>query len=307
MMHKLMITGVPIIFGIFTLGIIQGCSADDPIEYGEINLVATVPENGGIISTTGELRLFFDSPPHSVTVNGKAARIEGNTATVKIRKFPNLIPGTDRTLSVEWRNPGESVAGTKTISFTVVKPATEVVVDPLGGTVQQGGAKFTLRFDAEIMAAWVNDTPAKGSGRNWTVWPILPYGPVVLNIKWINRDGSAGAMEVGPYEVADISFAPPSLTTGTVTDGDIDVDPVPINADGFQFDFDEDVTGAIKLTDEAGNDLNWIGNVAGTTAKLTPVAGQELAHNTIYRIEIDVADGRGEKYVQLITFVTKPK
>ena len=307
-MHRLLRASILITFGMLILGIFTGCGDEDPTAYDEINLIATVPEDGGIISTTGELRLFFDSPPQSVSVNGKAARIKGNTATAQIRRFPNLIPGTDRTLSIEWRNLGDSVAGTKTIRLTVVKRATRVMVDPLGGVVQQGGAEFTLKFDAEVRAAWVNDTPATGSGRNWTVWSILPYGYVVLNIEWINRDGSAGAMEVGPYEAATGHPDEPVIRGGgTVTDGETDVDPAPINASGFWFGFDQDVTGTIKLTDEAGADLNWIGWVEGSKATLVPIAGQELLNATTYRIEIDIQNGHGMRTQARITFVTKPK
>ena len=92
-----------------------------------------------------------------------------------------------------------------------------------------------------------------------------------------------------------------------MADGDADVDPAPINAAGFRFDFDEAITGTIKLTDEAGVDLNWIGNVGGQTATLTPVAGQELVNETIYKIEIDVQDGAGNRTQWTITFATKLK
>ena len=79
------------------------------------------------------------------------------------------------------------------------------------------------------------------------------------------------------------------------------------NAGGFRFDFDESITGTINLTDEAGANLNWIANVAGQTATLTPVAGQELVNETIYKIEIDVRDGADNALRTTITFVTKPK
>ena len=85
---------------------------------------------------------------------------------------------------------------------------------------------------------------------------------------------------VGPYTVSDPDVTAPAIASGTVADGDADVDPAPINAGGFRFDFDEAVTGSVKLTDEAGADLNWIANVGGQTATLTAVAGQELANET---------------------------
>ena len=61
------------------------------------------------------------------------------------------------------------------------------------------------------------------------------------------------------------------------------------------------------ITDEAGVDLNWVATVAGQTATLTAVAGQEMVNETTYKIEIDVQDGSGHPLQTTITFVTKPK
>ena len=196
--------------------------------------------------------------------------------------------------------------------------ATEVVIDPPPRASTDGVAyyippntTFTLTFNEGVIAVIVNDTPASGSGLNWkwSAQPVLPYGSVTLKIMWTNRDGSGGFATSGPYEVADNGgwgWAP-TITSSTVNDGDADVDPAPINADGFRFDFDERITGTVKLTDEAGADLDWIANVAGQTATLTAVAGQELVNETTYKIEIDVKDGVGNQLKGTITFVTKPK
>ena len=168
--------------------------------------------------------------------------------------------------------------------------------------------EFRLSFDQEVAAAWLNDTPAEGSGLNWKVSPLLRVGQgQTLNIKWVNQDGSTGAMKVGPYLILDVHGEPPVITSGTVADGAVDVDPAPINATGFRFDLNEAIAGTIKLTDEAGIDLNWIATVAGSTATLTAVAGQELVNETTYKIEIDVRDGANQHLKVTITFVTKPK
>ena len=47
--------------------------------------------------------------------------------------------------------------------------------------------------------------------------------------------------------------------------------------------------------------------MAGQTATLTLIAGQELVNETTYKIEIDVKDGVGNQLQGTITFVTKPK
>ena len=107
--------------------------------------------------------------------------------------------------------------------------------------------------------------------------------------------------------VGDIDIDSPMIVKGTVEDGSPFVDPVPINVSGLQFEFNEAVSGSLKLTDEAGVDLNWLGTVAGRTATLTPVAGQEMDYETIYKVEIDVMDGVGNSSLITITFVTIPR
>ena len=186
-------------------------------------------------------------------------------------------------------------------------PATSVTVDPAGGATVPSNQQFSLTFDQGVTAATVNGAAATGSGLNWTASPALAEGSATLNVEWTNRDGSTGSQAVGPYTVSDPDVTAPGIASGTVADGDADVDPAPINAGGFRFDFDEAVTGSVKLTDEAGADLNWIANVGGQTATLTAVAGQELANETTYKVEIDVQDGAGNKTTTTLTFVTKPK
>ena len=187
--------------------------------------------------------------------------------------------------------------------------ATTVEVDPPPGFDHTpSNTLFALTFDQEVAAAWLNDTPAVGSGLNWKVAPRLWVGVgQTLNIKWVNQDGSTGAMKVGPYLILDVHNGVPAITSGTVADGAADVDPGPINVGGFRFDFDERITGTVKLTDEAGADFNWIANVAGQTATLTAVAGQELVNETTYKIEIDVQGAAGNQLKATITFVTRPK
>ena len=182
------------------------------------------------------------------------------------------------------------------------------VVDPSpGGAPIPPNTQFSLTFEQAVDAVAVNGIAATGSGRNWTASPTLLQGDgQTLNVTWTNRDGSSGSQAVGPYTVRVPDTTPPRITSGTVADGTVDVDPAPLNA-GIRFDFDEPVTGTIKLTDEAGADLNWIANVAGQTAVLTPVAGQELVNETTYKIKIDVHDGAGNPLQTTITFVTKPK
>ena len=192
-----------------------------------------------------------------------------------------------------------------------VKPprATRVEVDPAPGAGRiPTTTEFTLTFDEQVKEVTVNGIPARGSGTVWKTYLPLEEGPgQTLRIKWVNQDGSMGNKDVGPYEFLIGHGEPPVITGGSVIDGLTDVDPAPINAAGIEITFDEDITGSIKLTDEAGNDLNWIGSVAGMTTTLTPIAGQELVNGTTYKIEIKVQDGSGNQTQATITFVTKPK
>ena len=169
--------------------------------------------------------------------------------------------------------------------------------------------QFVLDLYVGVAAVNVNNIPATGAGRNWMVMPGLEVGTARLNIEWINRDGSRDATTIGPYVVVagPDALESPAFTHGTVRNGEADVDPAPINANGLLFVFNEPVMGAIKLTDEACADLNWTGTVDDRTAALTPVAGQELVNNTVYKVEIDVQDGGGNRFRATITFVTKPK
>ena len=97
--------------------------------------------------------------------------------------------------------------------------------------------QFTLSFDEGITAVMVNETPATGAGRDWTVIPGLEVGTARLNIEWINRDGSRGATTIGPYVVlaGPEALESPAITRGTVRNGEANVNPAPINASGLLF------------------------------------------------------------------------
>ena len=129
----------------------------------------------------------------------------------------------------------------------------------------------------------------------------------------INSDGTVNILDlvfVAQHfgsTARDLDINPPMIVEGTVEDGSPFVDPVPINTSGLQFEFNEAVSGSLKLTDKAaGVDLNWLGTVAGRTATLTPVAGQEMDYQTVYKVEIDVMDGADNLSLITITFATIP-
>ena len=193
----------------------------------------------------------------------------------------------------------------------ITSPTITVMVDPPPGSdIDVDRTEFTLRFSQEVVAVTVNGATATGSGQNWSVWSYnlsLEWeAGQVLEIEWKTRDGSTFSQSVGPYTVWIVEALLPEITSGIVIDGTVDVDPAVMNA-GIRFDFSKPITGTIKITDEAGIDLNWTAVVADQTATLTAVAGQELVNGTTYKIEIDVQDGNGNQLQVTITFVTKPK
>ena len=293
----------------FFICIISGCGDDSTTKYGEIQLLGTTPEDGGTISVSGELEMVFDGPIGGVTVDGmRSTIIADQIASMQIADLGEVTPGTRKTVTISWVNLDYSFVGTRTISFTLTPaPATTVEVDPPGGIIRSNTG-FTLTFDQPVRAVAVNDRDAVGSARNWKVSPPLWQGSGSLDIIWVNLDGSRHTITVGPYTVEDNGGgSPPEITSWTVADGATDVDPVAINAGGIRINFTEPVAGTIKLTDEAGVDLNWISNVAGQTATLTAVAGRELVNETTYKIEIDVRDCVGHRLQVTITFVTKPE
>ena len=305
-MHRLLGAGILITYVMLGICIISGCGDDN-----EIKLLATIPEDGGTVSVSGELKMVFDGFPTSVTVDGKEATIVDNTAIIQIADLFDGGTGSEKTVVISWADPGRSFIGTQTITLTLgsVAEATRVVVyPPPGGDYVPTDTEFTLTFNQKVVAVWVNDVHARGSGNRWQVANVLEQGVGQdLDINWLNRHCTGYSQVVGPYSVVDFQPGPPAITHGTVFDWESDVDPAPINLHGFWFDFNEAVTGTVKLTDEAGVDLNWIGIVRDKTAILAAVAGQELVNETTYKIEIDVQDGGGNPLQRTITFVTKPK
>ena len=223
---------------------------------------------------------------------------------------PEMVTDPLQSDDTDPSNPTTRRATPPRIDDAPPQPVLPFNVTPAPGAEIPPNTEFSLTFDQgavgvkDVVAVTVNGVAATGSGLNWIVSLTLQEGEVLtLNVGWTNRDGSPGATVTGPYTVK-VPGTPPRITRWPVADGDADVDPVPINQGGLRFDFDEPVTGTIKLTDEAGADLNWIATVAGRTATLTPIAGQELVNETTYKIEINVQDAKGNRFRATITFVT---
>ena len=166
---------------------------------------------------------------------------------------------------------------------------------PASGKDAAESLPLVLYFDKEPRAVTVNGTAARVRG-NTASWcfpnPTQQLGNQLFHIKWTNPDGSPN---VGAYirlRVVIASFSEPSITTGSVFDGDADVDPDPLNRDGIRYDFDEPVIGLkTKLLTEAGEDLGWEVVWNDQTVIFRPGANGKLLENgRRYMIQIVVAE-----------------
>ena len=131
--------------------------------------------------------------------------------------------------------------------------------------------------------------------------PFTP-GPLPLTITWADGTQTLNFIVRGPC------CEPPTVTGGTVKDGDTDVDPELINTDGkIVILFSEEVSGNIALQTESGDDVGWIGKVEGSKGTLELVKGRELVNETVYVIAGKISDAKDNQIDIKITFVTKGK
>ena len=96
----------------------------------------------------------------------------------------------------------------------------------------------------------------------------------------------------------------PSATKMNVTDGEKEANLEVLNRDGIIIEFDENIaSSSLKLTYEDGTDLSWESTVKDNSVTLTPIAGQELVHETSYVVRGTVRDGVGNETNLLLTFI----
>ena len=172
---------------------------------------------------------------------------------------------------------------------------------PPGGEIAANGT-ITVTFDNTPTDVTVNRGTVTVNGKTATIaGPFIP-GPLALTITW------ADGIQTLNYTVVAPCCSPPHILGGTVIDGDTDVDPEGINSDGIIIiEFTEEVTGNIALQTEAGDNVGWIGKVAGIRGTLELVKGRELVNETVYVIVGRITDTEGNQMDIEITFVTKGK
>ena len=175
--------------------------------------------------------------------------------------------------------------------------------NPAGGSEIAANATITLNFSSDPGDVTSSAGVVGGGGKTRTITGPFAEGALTLNISWTNGDGSTSLS----YTVKAADNEAPTVTGGTVKDGDEDVDPEPINSDGISIDFSEDVSGNIALQTEAGDDVGWIGKVEGNKGTLEPVAGKEIGNETTYVVKGKVSDAAGNETEVTVTFTTKGK
>ena len=177
-----------------------------------------------------------------------------------------------------------------------------VSANPPAGSTIAANASITLTFDNAPADVTVSPGTAAPSGKNVTVSGPFTPGPLSLAVSW--ADGSTTLT----YTVTAPDTDAPTVTGGTVSDGDKDVDPEGINTDAkIEITFSEEVTGNIALQTDAGEDVGWLGKVDGTTGTLELVKGKEIGNETTYVIAGKVSDAAGNSTDVKVTFVTKGK
>ncbi len=181
-------------------------------------------------------------------------------------------------------------------------PANFVSAAPPSGSEIAANASITLTFDNAPADVTSSAGVATAAGKNVTVAGPFTPGPLSLTITW--ADGT----QTLTYTVTAPDTTAPTVTGGTVSDGDKDVDPEAINTDAkIEITFSEEVTGNIALQTEAGDDVGWLGSVDGTTGTLELVKGKEIGNETTYVIAGKVSDAAGNSLDVSVTFVTKGK
>ena len=160
---------------------------------------------------------------------------------------------------------------------------------------------ITVTFDQDPGDVTASAGTVAGGGKTRTITGPFAAGALTLTISWTNGDG----IFTLNYTVDNTA---PTVTGGTVFDGDEDVEPEAINGDGkIEITFSEEVSGNIALQIEGGDDVGWIGKVEGAKGILELVKGKEIGNETTYVIAGKVTDAAGNETEVHITFTTKGK
>ena len=246
------------------------------------------PATGEDITPNDSITLMFDHPPEDVKVNEGVATITDNTVTITGPFTPGPLA-----LTVTWAD------GSETFDYTVRQLVAFVSAEPALDSELTVDGTITLTFDNPPEDVTVSEGVATITDNTVTITGPFTPGDLELTVTW--ADGSLPFT----YTVAEPDTEPPSITGGTISDGDEDVDAEAINSSALiEIAFSEDVSGTIALQTEAGDDVGWLGKVEGNKGRLELVKGKELDPETTYVIAGKVEDAAGNETDISITFGT---
>lgn len=192
---------------------------------------------------------------------------------------------------------------------TTETPATVTATTPADGGQIAANGTLTITFDNPPGDVTVNGSPATVTGKTatWTATGLTAGQSASIAIAWTIAGGGSKTITLN---VQAEDTTPPTISGGTVSDGDKDVEPDPLNTDGITIDFSEAVNrGQITIMPEGGNDLGWLPTWTDTSVTIVPPKGAELGMETTYLLDITgVKDKAGNALPDTtITFVTKAK
>ena len=253
-----------------------------------VAFVSVAPESGAEITTNDTITLIFDHPPENVTVSEGVAIVADETVTIT----GPFTPGTLE-MTITW------IDGSQTFNYTIRQPVAFVSIDPTIESQLTVDGTITLAFDNPPGDVTVSKGVATVADETVTITGPFTPGALELTITW--ADGSL----TFTYTVAAPDTEAPSITGGTVSDGDTDVDAEAINSSTLiEVGFNEEVSGTIALQTEAGDDVGWTGTIEGNKGTLELVKGKALDPETIYVIAGKVEDAAGNETDINITFTT---
>ncbi len=241
------------------------------------------PESGEVVTTQDNITLTFDNPPEDVTVSAGTVTTDENTIIIE-----GLFTVGELELTITWAD------GTETLAYTVRPIAAFVSADPESGVEITTEDSITLTFDNPPEDVTVSEGTPTTDENTVTIEGPFTTGELELTITW--ADGT----ETLSYTVIELDTEAPSITGGTVSDGDTDVDA----STTIEIEFSEDVRGLVTLRTEADDNVGWITTFDGNKVMLTPVAGKELAPETTYVIAVKVKDAADNETEINITFTT---
>ena len=269
-------------------------------------IVGVDPPEGSTIGEYEDIWITFDSPPAKVWVIPVSAEVDVEDNIVNI--YGSFDPGPLE-LTIGWDDEERTLH--YNVSPPPDPPAAFLAVTPSSGSAIAQNETIHVLFDNLPTGVWVTQGTVTVAGFGAIITGPFTPGPLQLTIGW--DDGS----HTFNYTVEDFFKPPPdntapTVTGGTIWDGDKDVDPEWINNDAvIEIEFSENVDsipGQIRLlNDDVGDDAGWLGSFQDNLAILELVRGKEIGWGTTYVIEGWVSDPAGNALDFRITFVTKGK